>query len=50
MPNNKSDSRVRSQPRHPKPPFVGVGGKIEDRVDETQDPWIIIEEEHKKRE
>ncbi len=36
------------QPRHAKPPFVGVGGKVEERVDEAQDPWIIIKEEAKR--
>jgi hypothetical protein len=46
---NKVDSSTRRQPRHPKPPFVGVGGKIEDRVDEAQDVWILMEEEARKR-
>lgn len=45
---NKVDSSARRQPRHPKPPFVGVGGKIEDRVDEAQDPWLIIEAEFER--
>ena len=48
MQYDKSDSRARRQPRHPKPPFVGVGGKIEERVDEAQDPWRILKEEFKK--
>jgi hypothetical protein len=37
------------QPKHPEPPFVGLGGKVEERVEEAQDPWIIIDEEAKKR-
>ena len=36
------------QSTHVKPPFVGVGGKIEDRVDEAQDPWVLIREETKR--
>jgi hypothetical protein len=44
MQGDKTDG----QPRHAKPPFVGVGGRVEDRVDEAQDPWRIIEEEHEK--
>src|SRR5215217_5196466 len=48
MKNDQSGSKPPRQPRHPRPPFVGVAGKIEDRVDEAQDPWRIIEEEHKR--
>ena len=43
--DNEPDSRARRQPRHAKPPFVGVGGKVEERVDEAQDPWVLIREE-----
>ena len=44
MQDDKPDSRIPGRPRHPKPPFVGVGGKVEDRIDEAQDPWLIMEE------
>jgi hypothetical protein len=41
-------SKSDRQPRHAKPPFVGVGDRVEDRVDEARDPVLIIEEEHEK--
>jgi DNA-binding CsgD family transcriptional regulator len=45
---NKADSSARKQLRHAKPPFVGVGGKIEERVDEARDPWDLMREEAKR--
>ena len=39
---------LNKQPRHPKPPFVGVGGRVEDRVDEAQDVWFLMKEEAKR--
>lgn len=42
------DDEPDKQPRHREPPFVGVGGRVEDRVDEARDPWTLIEEEHEK--
>ena len=48
MRNNESVSTARRQPRLSEPPFVGVGGELEDRVDEAQDPWLIIEEGFKE--
>jgi DNA-binding CsgD family transcriptional regulator len=35
------------RPTHKKPPFVGVGGKVEDRVEEAKYPWITLREEFK---
>ena len=35
------------RPTHKKPPFVGVGGKVEDRVEEAEYPWITLREEFK---
>ena len=34
-------------PTHKKPPFVGVGGKVEDRVEEAKYPWVTLREEFK---
>jgi hypothetical protein len=48
MQDSKAGSRTRKQLRHPEPPFVGTGGKIEDRVDEAQDVWFLIKEEAKR--
>lgn len=35
------------RPTHKKPPFVGVGGKVEDRVEEAKYPWVTLREEYK---
>jgi hypothetical protein len=45
---SKMRNKTDGWPRHPKPPFVGVGGKIEERVDEARDPWDLMREEAKR--
>ncbi len=45
---DKPGSGARKWPRHSKPPFVGIGGKVEERVDEAQDVWFLMEKEAKR--